>query len=730
MQEPRRVNKRSGPSAFARSHHGAARWALALLGVALFVLTTASSVHADADAEAEAEEAEVDTEVAEELTGVAALVELPGSCGAGAPLEPGWSVDCSFVVRPDVDVSLFDFATISDEGGEFGRCYLEPSAAGSSLLECPDLLRDRFEQGTFSFDLQLGAGFEDDAAEVTTRWNDDQRFSLYANGNGESVVFDGRPLRWFAYLYDPLDGLFVTIRERNGEEIVATLPVPLEDVFTSFDGVVTPELPIGRYRLWPCVGDSPKTCVEEPGGRPFQVVDGEPVELIDGHNRRTADRINILFVGSGLERAVDVETPLDLATLATQLLTIGGPLGLDRDGNPLSADEPASELVWGPMATEPLASNGDRFNFWYLDDDVADEQGLLFGGDEEYGDDGFGLSNLQITALYASDSRFSSDARVTSFESVEPTELPARGRMRFGDARVWIPTNYPLPSARTLTHEWGHGLFGLRDEYYGFDDRGVTAGFPNCAPDEETGLLWWGDLLGEVDPFAAEVVAVERDRLAEQRFDNTDDLIARTATAVTAGGCYSDFESTEVYRPSEDSMMNSEIPVFGVVNRQRVQAVLDQFSGRGPMGSLEDLSLECEGLLGRVTCRGELLTHLDKPLSTVAVDSMPCEFGRGRPLPEFATGPVPVTCTTIGPPAEPVELTFKGEVRELQVLDMNPPPIPVPMESRIIPSDAVSTGGQDGSNMPNRTVWIGALLIVAAVSLALVERHRRAAAVQ
>lgn len=269
-------------------------------------------------------------------------------------------------------------------------------------------------------------------------------------------------------------------------------------------------------------------------------------------------------------------------------------------------------------------------------------------------------------------------------------------------------------------------MFGLRDEYYGFDDRGITIGFPNCAPDEETALLWWGDQIGQVDPFVEEVVRVEAERLIDSPFIGGDDLVSRTTIAPTAGGCYSDVESTEVYRPSEDSLMNSEIPVFGMVNRQRVEEVFDRFSGRGPMGSLDELSLDCEGLTGRVTCRGELLTHLDKPLSIVAVDSMPCEFGRGRPLPGSLTGPVPVTCTTIGSPTEPVMLSFKGERLELPVIDVNPPLPPVPMESRIIPPDAADRRAD--SIPPIRTVWIGALLIVAAVSLAVVERRRRSIA--
>lgn len=677
---------------------------------------------------AEAQEAETPRAVGavDELAGVAALLELPGSCDTAAPIEPGWSIDCFFDIRSDVDVSIFESAIITDEAGEFARCVVEPSSTGPRRLVCRELVRDRFDQGTFSLDLQVGDVFETDVAAVTTTWNWDQRFSLFADGTRETIVFDRRPLRWSAYLYEPLDGLFMTIRGRNDDEIVATLPMPLEDPFVSFDGAVAPELPIGRYRLWPCVGGDPDTCVERPGGRPFQVIDGEPLELVDGHNRRTAERINILFVGSGLEQSIDGEPAIDLASLATQMLTIEGPLGLDLDGDPLPPDEPASQLAWGPMATEPMASNIDRFNFWYLDDELADEEGVLFGGFEEGGDEGFGLPNLQITALYTSDDRFASDARGASFEEVEPTELPQRSRLRFGDARVWIPKAHPLPSARTLTHEWGHGLFGLRDEYYGFDDRPITSGFPNCAPDEETALRWWGDRIGEIDPFAEEVVRVEAERLGGSRFESSDDLIARTTIALTAGGCYSDSDSSEVYRPSRDSMMNSEIPVFGTVNRQRVQEVLDRFSGRGPMGSLDDVALECEGFSGRVTCRGELLIHLDKPLSSVAVDSMPCEFGRGRPLPASSIGPVPVTCSTIASPSEPVMLTFKGDRRELEVVDLNPPPPPVPMESRIIPSDARDAGYGD-ADPSNRTLWIGLLLIVAALSVAMVERRRRAA---
>jgi hypothetical protein len=656
----------------------------------------------------------------EPLSGVAALVQLPGECGAGGPLEPGWSVDCRFVIRAGAADSI-DYAELLDDRQSFTQCRVEDGGVERSVLRCPNLLADRFDQGTVSFTLNINQWSQEAAAVVTTTWASAQPFDLYSLGVSELVVFDERPLRWFSYFYEPVDGLFISVRSRDGGEVLQTLPVPVEEPFVSAEGSVTLELPVGRYRWWPCLGPTPETCVEQPGGQPLQVIDGEPLELIDGHNRQTAERINILFVGSGLADADGATIPA-LPDLARQLLTIGQPTGVDVEGRVVPAGEPADRLMWGPMATEPLRSNLDRFNFWYLEDDLGDETSLLGGGWDEENDLGFDLPNLQITALYNSDQRFASDARGASFESFEPDEIGPRGRLRFGDARVWISPYDPLSSAPTLTHEWGHGLFGLRDEYYGFDGRGIATGFPNCAPDQETGALWWGDLLGEVDPFVEEVLEIEGRRLREP--PDRDGLLDRVRIEVTAGGCYSDFGSTQVFRPSRDSMMNSEIPVFGAVNRARVDEVLARFSGRGPMGSLDDMTLECEGLLGRINCTGELRSHLDRPLSIVAIDSIPCEIGRGRPQADGSIGPVPVSCTTVGSPVEPVDLTFKTERRSVEVVDVNPPTPPVPMESRLIPLE----GGADVDASAGDTVWVGGLLIMATVALAFVEHRRRAAA--
>lgn len=649
------------------------------------------------------------------------LVDLPGDCPAAAPIEPGFAIDCFFEILPGVDEEVLRYADLLFDGLSW-PCHVEAGIGGWDRLACPNLLQNRFDDGTVDFALRVEGEVAEAAANATSTWANEQAFSLYGVGEGESIVFDGRPLSWFSYSYQEVEGLFLTIRERSGGNVIDTIEIEVADVFDSSEGSVVPDLPVGRYRMWPCVGASPSTCEERPGGRPFQVIDGEPLELVDGHNRRSADRINILFVSSGLTQSFEGEPANHLPELARTMLTVGGPTGADYNGNLLDEDELAPRLLWGPMAIEPLASHLDRFNFWYLPDEIADEEGVLFSGLDATGDDGFDLPNLHITALYNDGADFTSDARRTSFEALEPADVPARGRIRFGDARVWVPRFDALSGVTTLAHEWGHGLFGLRDEYYGFDERGIAEGYPNCAPDLDTAQAWWGGAIGEVDPFAEQVLEVQELRLQDPDIINVA-LVERTTIEISAGGCYSDVESLDVFRPSADSLMNSEVPVFGAINRQRVQAVLDRFSGRGPMVSLADMSLTCEGLTGFVTCRGELLTHLDKPLSIVAINSIPCEFGNGRPLPGGAVGPVPVTCSTIASPSEPIELTFKAERSLLEVADMNPLPRPVPVQGRLIPEDTDQDDkGREGSN---RTVAVGVLLSIAAIALAFVERRRR-----
>lgn len=713
-------------TAWVRGGMGPTRWLLHLVALLLLAsLPLSNPAGAHAEQELIDDQQQVDDQEIYEPVPIDQLVELPGSCPMAAPIEPGNAIDCWFTILPGMEVESLPFAQLGFED-QWWSCRVESPPAGSdelSRLECPELLGGFFQDGSLELDLRVDGFVAPAAATATFEWAPNADFSLFAEGLGEHVVFDGRPLRVTTFVYEPVERLFASVRRRDGVEILDIFEIELGPTFDTVETEALPDLPPGRYRFWPCVGATPSTCEEQPGGEAFQVINGEIFELIPGHNRASADRINVLFISSGLERMANGDRSHMLPDLAEQMLTLDGPLGDDYDGVFRPESETVTRLVWGPMAIEPLASHVDRFNFWYLPEEVADEESMLSSGFDRLGDLGFDLPNLHITALYNNVGRSVSDARGTSFETVEPDEVPPIGRVRFGDARVWVTEFDPVGSATTLAHEWGHGLFGLRDEYYGFDDRPIVVGYPNCAPDEATAMEWWGDLVGTTDPFAEHVQAVSAERLGPWELDALGDVVARTTIEISAGGCYSDFDSDEVYRPSVDSLMNSEVPVFGAVNRERVQEVLDQFSGRGPMDSLDDLTIECEGLVDSIECRGELRTHLDRPLSIVAINSIPCEFGGARTSVLGDVLPVAVTCNSFGSPADPVRLSFKSESRWIDVVDLKPFPAAGPVERVAIDQEVIEE--EDADPRTGRTVATGVLLCVAAISLGFVERRRR-----
>ncbi len=564
-----------------------------------------------AQREGEEPDTAVDGE-AEDSIPASSLVELPGDCENGfAVIDPGVSVDCVFRLLPDVEADDIEFASISDGGDIFVPCR-----TSGRVVRCLNVGGD-FIAGPRTLSLTIDDEFHETAASIDSQWTDAGQ--IYVSlPTVEPVTFDGLPIEVFSYPSGPVDGLFLNVRVRGSSRVIESIPIDVGTPSVSGQTELEFDLAPGRYRMWPCVGATPTTCEELPGGNGFQVVDPVVEELIAGHNRRSAERINVLFVGSGLGGDRD-----EVAVIAREMLGLDGPAPVSIDGT--RALEPADviDVRFGPMAIEPLASNANKFNFWYLEADLGSELSLVF--DASRGDvlDVFGLPNLHVTALYASDFSGVSDARGTSFfgrQTVPPTE-----QIRFGGTRVSVSPEAPLYSAQTLAHEWGHALFELRDEYYGFDGRPVSLGYPNCAADESVGRTWWASHLGEVDPFVDEVIA------AREAFGLADDAyFAPLADLVriepNLGGCYGNAGEPTAFRPSRDSLMNSEVPVFGSVHRARVEVVLQRFSGEGPLSSLDDLTIACEGRELDFTCTGVVATFVHPPEDTFLVGGSRCEF--------------------------------------------------------------------------------------------------------
>lgn len=433
---------------------------------------------------------------------------------------------------------------------------------------------------------------------------------------GEPYVFAGHPLSVWVDGPDRTAARFAAVRSREDGRLMATMALPAADPATFEPVAIDPgALPPGRYLITPCAGATPLGCTEVAGGVGFQVGAGALVEVIPGWNLEYGDRINVVFAPSGNT------TPASALATIRSLLGWQGPLAIG-EGDVVLEDPDPGEAWWvqfGPFAMEPLRSARHRFNLWMIDDVLVDPRALdhtapPLGWDRPPPD--FGLPDVAVTAfdvqypgLFAR-----SEALWPSFTTPDGPAVLVRRGLVFSSAYVSVSGTYPRAQAATLTHEWGHALFDLRDEYVEFE-RSVTHGYPNCAPDEVTARAWWGDLLGEVDPWLEEYLAVM------DSFGMAVDALLRDRVRVdlVTGGCYS--PDDDAVRPTQDSMMNSEIPIFGSVNRRRVEEVLALWSGRSPF-AVESATVACDLVVHRERvgfCSLVLAPFVDAPEESVAL---------------------------------------------------------------------------------------------------------------
>ncbi|MEZ5229862.1 MAG: hypothetical protein R2710_25330 [Acidimicrobiales bacterium] len=263
-----------------------------------------------------------------------------------------------------------------------------------------------------------------------------------------------------------------------------------------------------------------------------------------------------------------------------------------------------------------------------------------------------------------------------------------------------------------MAHEWGHSLFELRDEYVGFDDRAVLTQYPNCAPTAELADDWWGSLDGTIDPFVYEVLRARRAAGFPGEPREGSNLATSVRIGVHPGGCYDTADANTAFRPSSDSLMNSEIPVWGAVNRRRVEQVLARFSGRGPLDDLDAIELACERQSGTVDCAGTLDRYLDPPDRRVALDGRSCTLA--PPVEASSTGEegrATIQCSAPST-AGPVTLVLGDQERSITVVDL-PDPEPV------TPPEIVGEPSTESSSNGSRTtlvVWSGVMMLFLLVS--------------
>ena len=341
---------------------------------------------------------------------------------------------------------------------------------------------------------------------------------------------------------------------------------------------------VGQYSVEICEGDAESICCV-PMDRTLDVRDLEILSLYPEHNNRNADRINVILVGSGYGGMAQFRA------IAEKILSIGGEptvrdvnafLDSDCDNNVFTRTR---EVDWGFFSVEPLKSNKDKFNIWYLSEQLEGSLDSFLDKIEtfesrnyfEFSGLDFVYPALIVNGEFNSDDIFSgSSIRSHAFSPSFKGEVDIdKENIAFGISYNSFLANEGGNDTRyysIFSHESGHALFGLSDEYAGdnvFEER-----YPNCAASLDQAQGWWGDLVGEVDPFYYEYRAF----MAAEGFNACPEEYYRVQ--YVNGGCGVPTEDTEVRRPTTSSIMRtSREAVFGSVNRRRAEQVLNLFSG-------------------------------------------------------------------------------------------------------------------------------------------------------
>ncbi len=297
--------------------------------------------------------------------------------------------------------------------------------------------------------------------------------------------------------------------------------------------------------------------------------------LVPGHNRASADRINLVLAPWGWD------DPAEFRTVADLFLGWSGRAQLwDSDGLPIDPDADRSTAVGaelGLFGMEPFRSRRDLVNVWVT---------------TQSPDQPFDWFERSVRPVFAPDQVIvvlaqetpdgSTGSSVSGQDSVfTGPETPARATDQpFSSATVVVGADYPAASMLALPHELGHAMFALADEYVGrnggFDGTVRNAFWPSCADTTERAASWWSDRLGEyddqVDYRAEEMRAVGFGITAKE----LEVMRQINTTAYVEGGC---FEVPGSVRSAEDTLMGFNFPAYGVTNRSWAERVLDLWSG-------------------------------------------------------------------------------------------------------------------------------------------------------
>jgi hypothetical protein len=310
----------------------------------------------------------------------------------------------------------------------------------------------------------------------------------------------------------------------------------------------------------------------------------------------TADRMNVIFTCDKTFPLIDKCIEVAKRTSAWD----SKPVTLDFNDKVTTDPNDVSALSYGPFAIEPLKSNKSKFNLFVLDTllDSFDKKVIL----KSLSDKGIKAKNTVFMNINFANGR--SWTRTPDFAQVADLNKSNLTYDSPDNSVVGVITQYlgangiwQESQRNVLTHELGHTIFGLKDEYSEGEQYAPRTAYPNCLPYDQDRKTIWTNIVGSnpdgaLDPFYNDWVKEMRKYKNQNRPNMALDEYIKTVTGddISAeqfttrmnvnGECYGPEKGGLVFKPTRKSLMTANYPVMGTVNRARVQNILNLYTGK------------------------------------------------------------------------------------------------------------------------------------------------------
>ena len=347
-----------------------------------------------------------------------------------------------------------------------------------------------------------------------------------------------------------------------------------------------------------CIGISPSNCKVKSRFHELDLIPKLTTSNLYEETDKNADKINIVFKCgtdlnvNGKNRCTEYVKPL--------LAWDGMPKYLNEI-NQDTTPENAFSIKWGLFSHEPLKSNKNKFNVFVINelDDanfttyptIANNLGLN------------PKNTIFITAVLTNGRSFAKKPLGTydhTNAKIKKEDYQLLTKNDSGRVFLYLGNNNEMRGENNgvLTHEIGHALFGLGDEYNEPDNKFSQIANPNCQFPKDSKDLWTKmnngvDPVNSVDSNYYEYIkllkSTKNTRLNKSLFDmyeaSTNSIFNVETYKVkynNFGGCTGPDDSKDITTPTANSLMRTQMstPIWGTINRLRIENILSLFSGK------------------------------------------------------------------------------------------------------------------------------------------------------